>query len=148
MGLFNKKREARELNLSLPELPKFSLSEPELKLPKYEPVLNHFEGREEVPMRTREEIPMRPKIIRPTISMPEERMINREEKPLFIKVDKYRDALNTVDKIKAKLNEADKILMDLTRINNEENREIDNWRGSIDSIRNKLLSLDKELFEI
>jgi hypothetical protein len=144
MGLFKRKKEVKELNLSLPELPKFSVSEPELKLPKYEPVVRPFEKREE----SLAEIPMRPKLVKPSMPGYEEKIMPREEKPLFIKIDKYKEALNTIDRIKAKLNEADKILMDLTRINSEENREIQNWKSSIDSIRNKLLALDKELFEV
>lgn len=71
-----------------------------------------------------------------------------EEKPLFVKVDKYRTAVRHIDEIKAKLAEAEKILRNLTKIKAEEEDEIKAWQEDIDDIKNKLMDVDRSLFEV
>ena len=71
----------------------------------------------------------------------------REEKPVFVKIDKYRESMKTLDSIKSKLEEADELLKNLTKLRQDEERELEDWQNSLNEIRQKLLKIDKDLFE-
>lgn len=68
-------------------------------------------------------------------------------KPIFIKIDKYRDALNNLENIKELCRNADNLLGEINRLREEENAELEKWRSDIGKIKDKLLSVDKKLFE-
>lgn len=70
-----------------------------------------------------------------------------EEKPLFVKVEKYKTAVKHIDEIKSKLAEAEKVLRNLNNIKSEEEQEIKAWQEDIDEIKAKLMEVDKSLFE-
>lgn len=70
-----------------------------------------------------------------------------EEKPLFVKIDDYESAIYTLDKIKAKLKEADRILEGLNKIRNEEEQQLEQWKRDLMTVKEKLLMIDKQLFE-
>ncbi len=89
---------------------------------------------------------------RPVMSAPPQmesdtRRVFHEDKPLFVKIDDYEEAIYTLDKIKAKLRESDKILDELTKIRIEEERQLDEWKKDLSMIKEKLLAIDKQLFE-
>jgi len=69
------------------------------------------------------------------------------EQPLFVKIDKYRDVVETLNKLKVRLKDADQILAKLNRLKEEEDRELIAWRGDLEKIRGQLLNIDKKLFE-
>jgi hypothetical protein len=75
------------------------------------------------------------------------RQIFHEDKPLFIKIDDYEEAIYTLDKIKAKLKESDRILEELTKIREEEERQLEEWKRDLSMVKEKLLTIDKQLFE-
>jgi len=130
MGLFSKKKkEVRKL----PLLPEEKLEErTKEEIPIYEPQLPSSEIKPEIP-----EIPIeKPK------------SIIQESKPIYVKIEKYRSAIKTLEEIKTKLTEAEKLLNNLQKLKNEEDEEFENWRSSIEQIKEKLLSVDKNLFEI
>lgn len=121
MGLFSKKqKEIRQL----PPLPE---EIPQEEFPSYEPQF-------------------RPEEFKIPIEKP--RSITLESKPIYVKIDKYKSAMKTLAEIKARLFEAEKILDNLRKIKNEEDNEFENWRNDIEQIKEKLLSVDKELFEV
>ncbi len=72
----------------------------------------------------------------------------KDDKPLFVKVEKYRDSVKTINSIKSKLEEADSIIKNLSRLKEEEKRELQDWQSSLEEIKQKLLKIDKDLFEI
>ena len=139
----------------LPELPKF---------PSYEPVIAREMNtiKAEV-QKAAPEIPIRQKPVmnqmppremqmpkpepRPMEFRPE-RVTLREEKPLFIKIDKYKEALRLIDNVKARLSEAEHILDELHRIKQDEDRQLQSWRNDIEKLKEKLLDADKTLFEV
>lgn len=127
MGLFSKKKKKniRELPLLPEEKPK----EPG-ELPIYEPQFPKIESK----------IPV------PPIEKP--KTIFAEQKPIYIKIEKYKSAIKTLEEIKARLNEAEKILNNLQKLKEEEDKEFENWKSDIEKIKDKLLSVDKNLFEI
>lgn len=69
------------------------------------------------------------------------------EKPLFVKVEKYRDVVETLKKLKARLNDADSVLSKLGQLREEEDRELAAWQSDLERIRGQLLDIDRKLFE-
>ena len=130
MGLFGKKKEENsELPpLQFPELPK--------SVPSFEPQ-SGFESNDAEQIKS-------------AISMPSQRTMSEsfgEEKPLFVKIEKYRDVVDTLKKLKTRLNEADNILDKLSSLRAEEDRELAMWQGDLEKIRGQLMEIDRSLFE-
>ncbi len=132
MGLFSKKKKKKLRELPL--LPEEKPAEASKEFPVYEPQLSRIEH----------ELGPKP----PTLPIEKPKTIFTEEKPIYIKIDKYKSAIKTLEEIKSKLIEAEKILNNLRKLKNEENEEFENWRSDIEEIKEKLLSVDKNLFEI
>ncbi len=78
-----------------------------------------------------------------------EEIIHRvvSEEPLYIKLDKYKEIMEVILKIKAKLKEAEIVLQEINSIRNKEEREIEAWHEHINALKEKLLTLDKDVFE-
>ena len=131
MGLFGfkKKEETSELPpLQFPELPK--------SVPSFEPQ-GSFGGDAQQ--------------IKSAMQMPSmgssQDMMMSNEKPLFVKVEKYRDVVETLKKLKARLSDADTILSKLGQLREEEDRELAAWQSDLERIRSQLLDIDRKLFE-
>ncbi|MCD4759852.1 hypothetical protein K8R33_03115 [archaeon] len=70
------------------------------------------------------------------------------DKPIYVKIDQYKDAMTTIDRIKELCNEADKKLGEISRLRSSEDRELEKWQDDVDNIKDKLLQIDKKLFEV
>lgn len=132
MGLFSKKR-SEEL-----ELPKFPDLPEEPSFPSYEP---EFADKEESP----DEFGIPQRNERPMFEPVERRSI---EKPVFVKIEQYREALDNIEAIKTKVREAEELLSRLDQLRSQEDKELQNWHENIGRIKDKLLSVDKKLFEV
>ena len=143
MGLFGfLKKEQRKEFPAFPKLP---------QLPKYESPLKEFKPE---PLEEPVSIPIRKTpVFRPFPSFEqsfrEEMPVSREapREPIYVKLSKYREAVKLIKDINARLQEAEKILSQLTDIKEKENTEIEKWQEEITSIKNKLMEVDKNLFE-
>lgn len=132
MALFGKKREEKELPpLQFPELPK--------SVPSFEP--ESFD----------DDVDMIKSAVSPAPSVGMRHVLPSSlggtEKPLFVKIEKYRDVVDTLKKLKARLSEADTILSKLNHLKEEEDRELAMWQSDLEKIRNQLLDIDRKLFE-
>ncbi len=136
MGLFSKKR-SEEL-----EMPKFPDLPEEPSFPSYEP---EFAKEEESPDEFG--IPERKPGFeaRAPLFEPERRSI---EKPIFVKIEQYKEALDNIDSIKTKVREAEELLSRLDQLRAQEDKELQNWHDNINRIKDKLISVDKKLFEV
>ena len=150
MGLFSKKKRPED-SLKLPELPR-------LEFPSYEqqvkPVMQERPDLHELKNMVREskeqtEIPIRKTIPQQGLErqIPVRHFDFKEEKPLFIKIDKYKQAVNDIEHIRNRLREAEHLLDEIDRLRIEEQRELENWRSEINRVKEKLLDIDKKLFE-
>ena len=133
MGLFgHTKKEAKDElpPLQFPELPK--------TVPAYKP--------EEKPMPAQpaalKDIPIKPVVHR---ELPAS--MGSNEQPLFIKIEKYRDVVDTLGKLRTRLSEAEHILNKLNRLKDEEDRELAAWHNDLTKIRNQLMHIDKQIFD-
>ncbi|MFH1209905.1 MAG: hypothetical protein V1663_03900 [archaeon] len=69
-------------------------------------------------------------------------------KPLFVRIEKYHEAMNDLRKIKEKLKEAEKVLFNIIEIKKEEDNELNMWREDILDLKNKMNKIDNVLFEM
>ncbi|MBT3691439.1 hypothetical protein HOG16_04320 [Candidatus Woesearchaeota archaeon] len=70
------------------------------------------------------------------------------DKPIFVKIDNYKSAMEDIHKIKELCSEADGLLDDIHKIRTEENKELERWNSDLDKIKEKLLNVDRKLFEM
>lgn len=147
MSLFgskDEKKETQRLDLgSLPPLPEFPSLE-SVSGPSYTPTVSRPPM---APPRPSFEIPSRAPMPRPP--MPSRAPpISDGEKPLFVKIDKYRNALKAIDNLKSKIREAEGVLAEVSSVRQQEDQKLDEWRKDLRDIREKLLTIDQNLFEV
>ena len=70
-----------------------------------------------------------------------------DDKPVFVKLDNYKEALAQLTELKKKVDEAETLINQLEQLKNEENIKLENWKHNLQSMKDRLLSLDKGLFE-
>lgn len=145
-GILKKKKK------EFPEFPKLPTKMPEL--PKYESPIKEIPEEPE-PLR----IPIRKPIFAPLPRLPEVREEPREEistlppmreaptEPVYVKLSKYKAAVKLIKEINARLLEAERTLANLTEVKNKESAEIRRWQEELNSIKTKLMEVDKNLFE-
>jgi len=136
MALFKKK---------LPDLPsppsKFSeIPTPDFDedFPRYTPTMD-VTGMEDKPKISPMPISQFPREEQP--------MEDIRRKPLFIKIDRYEDAISTLNSIREKLEEASKIISELRQIRHDEDAQLDEWSENIREIKEKLMNVDSMMFE-
>ena len=147
MALFSSKKEIpKPLKIEkLPSLPEF----PDLpddthfdELPAYESSIGSVkQGVEKAPSF---DIPKRESPMKPTLveAHPD------TDKPLFVKIDKYKEAIGEMNKLKEKLSQAEDLLNEMDDIRQREGDKLETWKRDIASLKEKLLSVDQHLFEV
>ena len=70
------------------------------------------------------------------------------KKPLFVKIEKYDEAVNNIEIIKNKLKDAYKILESLQQIKKEEDHALQSWHGDLNAIKEKINYIDGVLFDV
>ena len=172
MALFKKKK----LDLPKPPIapPRSDFTKPELKIPKfpepdfsesfsmYKPIIPRHDIediKEAVKPKIEfikddlEENPLSAVIKEKPITQPrfEEKpqtyKSSLEENPLFVKIETYEDAIKDLELIKDNINKIEEVLNNLDTIKKQEDREIEQWRQRVAKIKEKILSIDKNLFE-
>ena len=69
------------------------------------------------------------------------------DKPLFVKIEKYKDTLSKLHIIKGKLEEAEAVLMKVEELKTQEDLKLKEWKQDIELIKEKLLEIDQMLYE-
>ncbi len=136
MALFGKKKDtfaSKRQEMIRP--PSFSDQRMDIpSFPTYEPTLaNHTEIKHEI---DREDYDY------------EEKPVLQDEKAIFVKINKYKSAIDTLEIIKEKLKTAEIIIDELAKIRDKEEAEFSEWQNSIHEIKEKLAQVDKTLFEV
>ena len=128
MGLFNKKKEER---IKPPTFP--GLSEPQF--PSYEP---SFPSSSES---------LKSAVSKPLFPEPRASALE-EDKAIFVQIDKYKEAIDTLEMIKEKLKTSQAILNELNELKKQEDAEFSEWQSNIEEIKEKLSVVDNNLFEV
>ena len=71
-----------------------------------------------------------------------------DDKPIFVKIEKYKEALRTIKDIKERVNDAEGILRKIHGIRRTEEAELLHWEKELSDIKTKMLKIDKGLFEV
>lgn len=141
MGLFSSKKKDKPERMELPPLRFPDLPQEE----NLEPSQTDISPAEASAIK---------KAVSPMSIAPPKRMVMSEmeqaegtEKPLFVKVEKYREVMMTINDLKDKLKDAGDILNELSRIKEQEESELTTWQNDLEAIKEKLMAIDKTLFE-
>ena len=70
------------------------------------------------------------------------------DKPVFVKIDNYQDAMDNIDKVKDMIGDAEDLLENIHKLRADEDRELENWHRSLDKLKDRLLNVDRKLFEL
>ncbi|MEK6853029.1 MAG: hypothetical protein AABX59_04065 [Nanoarchaeota archaeon] len=68
------------------------------------------------------------------------------ERPIFIKLDKYESALETLKEIKERVRKASVLLEKIKEIRAKEQEELESWQNELEQIKDKLNAVDEKLF--
>ncbi|HLD02583.1 MAG TPA: hypothetical protein VJC07_02705 [Candidatus Nanoarchaeia archaeon] len=74
-------------------------------------------------------------------------MIRETDKPLFIKIEDYRDSISSLELLRSKIKETEDYLEKLNDIRLAEEEELKKCKRNLDMIKQKLAIVDKKLFE-
>jgi len=154
MGLFSRKKEAQKTGV--PSLPEFKMEDvPEF--PTYKPAIKDIKREVQRsamprPMVDMPEIPRQnpePRYESDRYKSEDEEIMQSSQKgPLFVKVSQYRSAMQTLNELKAKISEAERIMAKFDELKAKEDEQLEKWKAELEDIKDKLLSVDKSLFEV
>jgi len=94
--------------------------------------------------------PFKKDLERNTQEIPEEfeeaaRTIKKAE-PVFIRIDKFEDSLNSFNKIKKQIWEIEKMLGEIKKIKEKEEGELEAWEKELKIIKGQIEKIDKNMF--
>ena len=143
MGLFNRKK-------TLPELPKPEMQQNDsIKLPDFPS--NDFPSYESLSS----DLGSIKKAVRSPMSMQgmdsmreESQKQSNNEKTLFIKIDDYETAMAAIGRLKEKLKDIDSVLNTLDKLKRQEDTELESWHKDIESLKQRLMTVESRLFHI
>ena len=67
--------------------------------------------------------------------------------PMFVSVQDYQIILNGVSAIKSKLSETDESFKKLQAIKQQQDKQLEDWRSTLEDVQRKLTYVDDVLFE-
>lgn len=70
-----------------------------------------------------------------------------DKRPLFVKLEKFKEARDSLIKISEKLDQMDELLKMIKDLKTKEDEEITSWEKDIESIKSRILFINKEIFE-
>ena len=71
----------------------------------------------------------------------------REAEPIFVKIDKFKEATNNFKAVKDKVNDIDNMLGKLRELKSKEEQELREWEHEIQMIKAKIDNIDNSLFK-
>ena len=66
--------------------------------------------------------------------------------PIFIRIDKFEEALDVFKKVQGQISEIEKDLSHLKKIKEEETKELDSWEKEVQEIKSQVEKIDSEIF--
>lgn len=143
MGLFSSKKKNQQLKTELPPLKFPDL--PAEEMLSYPPMQGmSSEEADTIRNAVGQKLPPLQQQFIPQEPMP---MHEDAERPLFVRIEKYRDVMETLNELKERLKDAGDVLKELQRIKEDEETELASWQNDLESIKEKLMTIDRSLFE-
>jgi hypothetical protein len=136
MALF--KQDKKLSDIPAPPKADFPISKPNFDddFPRYTPSIGDFN------MEEKRKFPV---VMPKKMVMPESN--EKKSGPIFIKIDKYEEAIDNINSVKDKIREIESLIDNLRKLKKEEDNSLDEWKSSLNQIKEKLLIVDKNLFE-
>ncbi len=75
-----------------------------------------------------------------------EREFETGQEPVFIRIDRFEEALKIFNETKKKLNEIERTLEDIKKIREKEEKELGSWENKVKSIKGQIEKVDKNVF--
>ncbi len=72
---------------------------------------------------------------------------SRENKPIFVRVDKYQIALSALDNVKAKLTEIEDLMKQIREVKSREDAELSSWEVEMENIKARIQTVMSEIFD-
>lgn len=69
-----------------------------------------------------------------------------KKEPVFIRIDKFEDALKTFEKTKKEVMEIEKVLKDINDVRNDEDKELASWQNNLVKIKEQIEKVDADIF--
>ncbi|GAH97999.1 unnamed protein product, partial [marine sediment metagenome] len=70
----------------------------------------------------------------------------KEAEPIFIRIDKFEESLRVFEKTKKQISEIEKMLRNIKRIKEEEEKELELWENEIQTAKEQIEKVDKDIF--
>ena len=70
----------------------------------------------------------------------------RKAEPVFIRLDKFEESLKIFGKVKRQISDIEHILSDIKKIKEEEDRELGNWEREVQSVKEQIKKIDRDIF--
>jgi len=70
----------------------------------------------------------------------------KKAEPLFIRIDKFEESIDSFEKIREKVSEIDKLLRDVKKVKEEEEKELNLWEEKVQIMKRQMEKIDKDLF--
>lgn len=67
--------------------------------------------------------------------------------PVFVKINQYKDLTAILNKIQTRLEATDKLIEQLETVKDEEDRRIQEWKESLELVRNKVATVGSALHQ-
>ena len=128
-------KSAIEEDKDLPELPEWNKNE-EMSM-KNTRTMEMEEWKPSLPQMS-ESIGMRPSM---------QFQNTNDKRPIFVKLDKFKEAKDSLVKIADKLDQMDELLKMIKDVKSKEDEEITNWEKDIENIKARIAFVNKEIFE-
>ncbi len=77
---------------------------------------------------------------------PEERAIPKETGPVFIRIDKFEEALNIFKETRKKIEEIESLLGETKEIKQKEEEELSTWEEEIQEMKQQIEKVDRDIF--
>jgi uncharacterized protein Yka (UPF0111/DUF47 family) len=68
-----------------------------------------------------------------------------EEAKVFVRIDDYKEVLNTIHLIKNRLEDAKKVLSEISDLKKQEDSQLGSWNSTLNMLENKIDSFDRTL---
>lgn len=72
----------------------------------------------------------------------------RGKKQVFVKMEHYKEAIDTIDKIRDRIKNAESVLNDLRNMKEKEDEHLEKWHKDVEAIKERLERMDQVLYDI
>jgi hypothetical protein len=131
--------EMEEWEPSIPTPPK------EMKPLRHNPLPMDEIPNEEMPIQDHVHQRMNPQEFTPQIKIKNQE--NNPNKPIFIKLEKFKETKKSLDEIKKRVSEMDELLKLIKEVKAKENEEISEWEKELEKVKARIHAVNSNIFE-